>query len=575
MITQENVSTLEPEQKFFIGKVEPDYDTETDTKRPRSNIDRELLALKRKNIQETIRLHSNTNPRLLADIGQINGDRGKTTAAKKAYVSAIAKNPKNINIRMKYIDTLIQLGRLDDALDQITYTEKIVSTDSRISLKRLRILFDLSYADNESRYTSDFKVAVKNYISKFENDYRAYNLLGLFNALILKDFNEAKQNLEKSFSIEENYVALTNLGNCYWELDNLKSAEAYFKKAIDFNKNEELAHINLINLYINEKNYSKALEHINESEKYVSNADSYYLYQKGWLLLKNDQPEAALEWNLNMTKAYPDNFKLYNNIGNCHKRLGNVEEAFKSYFKSIRLSKKLQLPPEDLKQYYNALLLAADQKDTARSMHIAKQLLEVDPNSLIALYSIANMKFRDKKFEAAKTEFKKIIKLDPSSHDAYVSLSFIYTEIDDNQEDAILLLETADPIVDKTNQGDGFYNNLAYALIKSNMLEDADEVLKKTSGSAYALSTNALLQLYKGHEDKYDVLFKQSLKKFKFDDTKLALQSYNFEKAYFKSNNNGNKDEILELLNKTIEIDKLSYFSDKASALMKKIQVKH
>lgn len=570
MITTTDKPKIDPKHTFFIGSVEPDYDTKIDTHK-KINIDQSLLAIKRKSIQETIRSNGITNPRLLADIGQINGDRGKTNAAKKAFTTAIAQSPNNINIRMKYVNTLIKLNKYEDALGQIEHIEKLIDNDSRISIKRLQILFDLSYKNNGSKYVLQFNNVIKKYLNKFKDEYKIYNIQGMFNALVLKDLTGAEKCLQKSLSIKENYIALTNLGSCYWDSNNLKTAKVYFKKAIKFDEKEELAHINLINLLITEQKFNQALNHINDSKKYVSNNGAPYLYQKGWLLLKNGQPEAALEWNLNVIKSYPDNYRLYNNIGNCYERLNNTEEAFKNYLKSINLSKKIKLGPDDLKQYYNALLLADSQMDNDKIIYIANQLLAVDQRSIPALYTIALAKIRRKKFEESKDYLKKIIKINPTFHNAYVSLSFIYSEIDDNQEDAILLLESADEVVDKTDQGDGFYNNLAYAYIKNGLLDEAEKTLALTNDSGYANSTAALLELYKGHENKYATLFKNSFNKFKESEISFAMQSFYFEEAYYNATIKNDNKKALKLLDEVVKINITSFYADKARKLIKQI----
>jgi len=104
----------------------------------------------------------------------------------------------------------------------------------------------------------------------------------------------------------------------------------------------------------------------------------------------------------------------------------------------------------------------------------ALRKVQANPNSVSAQYHLADLYYRDNRYEEAQEAFKKVVALDPENGNAYLKMGTSLSRLNRPQEAIEALLKAAEyyanPVV---------YNNLAIAYGKANMLDEEIKALQK------------------------------------------------------------------------------------------------
>lgn len=132
-------------------------------------------------------------------------------------------------------------------------TQHIDETTHNILMERITELY------NSGEYVEFIKLA-ENESNKSENDLQFY--MGLSHAYAnLGNWDKAFYYAEKLLDKEpSNYYALFAIGNYYFILEKLDSAEFYYNKVLTINPYYARANLNLAVLYSKQDNKSKAVE---------------------------------------------------------------------------------------------------------------------------------------------------------------------------------------------------------------------------------------------------------------------------------------------------------------------------
>ena len=79
----------------------------------------------------------------------------------------------------------------------------------------------------------------------------------------LEQYDAALKAYRRVLELTPNHVETqNNIGIIFWNLKALDKAEIEFKKALQMNSDTVTVHSNLANLYIAQKNFSKAIPHL-------------------------------------------------------------------------------------------------------------------------------------------------------------------------------------------------------------------------------------------------------------------------------------------------------------------------
>jgi tetratricopeptide (TPR) repeat protein len=239
-------------------------------------------------------------------------------------------NPKNINLN-ELKTKAFSLLENNQFNDSITIYEKI--TNEFPEDIESYIWLGLAYYNSGDFNNSiaAFKVALDNLNTLPEELYNYYCICFL-NA---KRYDEGIQETLKGIKTIGNSSQLYNsLGLLYKETDELAKATECLEQAYSLNKNFKPAVVNLATIYLESKNYKKA---INFSQNYLSyNPNTLELYQViGDAYLYSNTPYAAIKY-YKVVADLLENHKLYNNYGIALQRIHNYNLAATYFFKAIQ-----------------------------------------------------------------------------------------------------------------------------------------------------------------------------------------------------------------------------------------------
>ena len=178
---------------------------------------------------------------------------------------------------------------------------------------------------------------------------------------------------------------------------------------------------------------------------------------------KKGEFQQAIDIFSNILEHEDDNAEIYNNMGLCYTKLGNFEQAEKSFTKSIKLN---PLIPQS---YINLSDLYYKSGDLSGAIGVLERgSYEMEDNYIIA-HLLARVYIDDSRYDMAITELEKIIDAQPENYDAYYDMGRVQFELG-NYEDAIANFEN---VIEYKENNEFLYYYLAQAYEANNEIDKA------------------------------------------------------------------------------------------------------
>lgn len=334
-------------------------------------------------------------------------------------------------------------------------------------------------------------------------------------------FDLGKYDLAKDYLIKVLQVNPLN-SFIYYKISNIEKKEKNFeqaikslKQALRINPEYPFLHVSLAQLYINQKKYDEAIK----SAKKSVELNSKYIYGYKYLAMANYYKK---DFN-NAVKAYQDVYNLDpKDISNMY-LLASSYVKLKNYKKAEEyLNKVLEI---DSKYPNTHSLLASvyqiQNKNDASINEYIKEL-EINPNDLVALYSVGNYYYSKKDYKNTSIYLKKLLDLEPNFDiSVYLYLGDTFKELGNK------------------NKSEFYYNNY---------LAKAEKNVKNNSNDLVNLLGLAYLYKEKGNYKQSILYYEKAYKISPSNDISLELAD-----SYLK---NKDSDKALEILNKVILKDK-------------------
>jgi len=130
----------------------------------------------------------------------------------------------------------------------------------------------------------------------------------------------------------------------------------------------------------------------------------------------------AREAYLRVLKLEPNNLPALVNLGAAEYRLGNHDEAERL------LRRSLQIKPDNPTAWLNLGILHLDRDEPMRSLAAVAQAVVHTPNDPVARNYLGVAAGRNRWFDAAETELRRAIELQPDYADAHFNLAVFYLE---------------------------------------------------------------------------------------------------------------------------------------------------
>jgi len=288
--------------------------------------------------------------------------------------------------------------------------------------------------------------------------YEGANLFGRA-FLALKNVTMAERYLKKMISLKPDDLEVhTLLASVYTDQRNYNEAASSYDRIIQINPGLDKAHLGLGEVYMRMMNWQQAIPPLEKAfELNADNKVAVLLIGNAYYELR-DFGKAAEEFEKYLSLNPDDPTEAYVKLGTAYFEAENFEkaapafkEALKSNNQDINLNYKLaqsyhksaqyeqaeelyaflaQLSPEDVRIYYNTIVMMYDEAQMPdKAVQAAQKLVDIEPDNSEALFNLGYMLIKEKKFAESVDVFNKTIELDPGMEYAYLQLGYSHTQL--------------------------------------------------------------------------------------------------------------------------------------------------
>lgn len=231
------------------------------------------------------------------------------------------------------------------------------------------------------------------------------------------------------------YSGLTIYNHKYWK-DDL----ALYKHVLNFSPNNNIARVNLANIYFERKMYSAALR---ELEVVLAKEPMAWdaLLQMGNVYLAEDKLDTAQDFYRKVLMLNPKSNQAYNNLGAIYEKKGKDKDALDSFRKALEIEPEnyksylvlggwfmkrnlyadaiglykqaLNLNPDDESLYLKIGLLFAQMGRYQDALYFFEKGLSRMPNSTLLMKNMGALYGNMAEFDRAIQIWEKVLKLTP------------------------------------------------------------------------------------------------------------------------------------------------------------------
>ena len=298
------------------------------------------------------------------------------------------KNKKNIPELSKSAYNLIKFHRYDEA--ERVFNQILDMDETNI--------YALVGIGDVKRYRKDFSSAIKYYENALLVDpANKFALIGLADSYRgLKKYNEAIKIWEKFLSFSENEFdvsVLSRLGDTYRKMGNYAKALEYYLKAYTLDNSNPYILSGLGFTYFEKGDYETSL---------------YY-----WEIL----------YSLKKDDLHHNDIKILTNLGNCYRKLRRFNDAFKYFYKALKMEENNFYALYGIADCYRGL------KEYGKAITYWKRILERDPENKKILTRVGDSYRNLGDYNMARKYYQKAIEKD---FDYYALLGLAIVNIKEN-----------------------------------------------------------------------------------------------------------------------------------------------
>lgn len=185
------------------------------------------------------------------------------------------------------------------------------------------------------------------------------------------------------------YAALTAANNA-----NFKDSVVLSKRILQFDTNNKEAHKELAQVYLKNKQYSKAIGHINEALKISSFDDELYLL-RGIYYEDTANSALAISSYEQILKIMPKPARASNNLGGIYFNKGDLDKAEMFFRRAIEFNPLLYEP------YLNLAKLYDKKKEVNTAAFFYEKALSLNPNNSEIFFNLAAIYIAKEDFKLA------------------------------------------------------------------------------------------------------------------------------------------------------------------------------
>ena len=133
-----------------------------------------------------------------------------------------------------------------------------------------------------------------------EKNPKNFDVLNTYGFILLNTQNkkeEAKDFFHRALKFNQNYIhSINNLGVCLLHENDLSEAKKQFLRGIELVPDYLQSYQNLSALYIRQEKYEDAYDILKKAKYRQLILDSLWEHQIGWLLIKLNRIDEAIDW---------------------------------------------------------------------------------------------------------------------------------------------------------------------------------------------------------------------------------------------------------------------------------------
>ena len=254
---------------------------------------------------------------------------GENNLAKKALKMGLEQHPSSHELMLLQSEVFILDQKFDAALKLLDYIEKLNPHDEEIALQKASI------ASKNGDHSASIAYLHKA-LELSEEPLEIWNLLGMEH-LLAEEYEDAAYFFKNCVSdIPDDYSSLYNLLYCYEQLEKNEEAIQVLNEILEIDPYSEIAWHQL-GLVLLKKGLLK--EALSAFDFAIISDDTFtgaYIEKAKLLEGLGRVNEAISNYEIALNTNDPSAF-VYQSIGTCHEKLGNLELARQFYLKAIHI----------------------------------------------------------------------------------------------------------------------------------------------------------------------------------------------------------------------------------------------
>ncbi len=224
-----------------------------------------------------------------------------------------------------------------------------------------------------------------------------------------KNYKQAISIFEKGLSIDaENSQVYSNIGMCYYMLNDFPRASQEFDKALQYDNEDKVVYNNrgLCRYHLN--NYEESIRDFSRAiqidpkfaEAYNNRGLAYHKLKEYYRAIQNFNRTISLT---------PEDPRAYNNRGLTYTEQSDYLQAISDFSKAIKLV------PEDSEPYFNRGMAYLRQKNYSLAIRDLSSAIMYNPNDVLSYYQRGLAYHKLGEHSKALIDFKSARKLNPNS----------------------------------------------------------------------------------------------------------------------------------------------------------------
>lgn len=446
------------------------------------------------------------NPFAYNNFGLSLMNQKRYSDASKQFIKAIETKMDFYAAKMNLARCYENLEKWDESLDIYSKLLKKSSDDTNILMNIAHLHFIKADYSTTKKYLD--------LILKNNENPSAYNNRAVLH-IITGQFNNAVSDLRKALKINLIFPeALTNLGVCYFIQNSYNKALKYFHEALSIlPNNSDIAQCTVRTLHKLSRYQESTSLMINYLENNKFDTSIRELLSRSYLALQKykiaiNQLNIALNQIMNNP---PENLeeelpRYLNNFGVIYHQKGELKKA-KDYYS--RAKKDSKIPNEIV--YRNLINLYFDMGNINKVKVELEEANQYFPETIHLLFLNSRYYYEVKNYNKSIECLNKSIKLDARFLSSYTLLSFIYSEVFSNYNEAIRILEEG---IKGGKSNNSLLNNLAYNYLMKGEFIKARTILdsiKKDEDNNFLAATRGLLLLKEGNVKEATSLYNHAM----------------------------------------------------------------